>query len=55
MGKDLDATLANIENENVPKTNNWLELFFRVVFPKRFRNRFKTFLGVDNFLRLAKK
>ena len=54
MGKDLDATLAHIENENVPKTNNWLELFFRVVFPKRFRNRFKTIVGVDNFLRLAK-
>ena len=54
MGKDLDATLAHIENENIPKTNNWLELFFRVIFPKRFRKRFKTILGIDNFLRLAK-
>ena len=54
IGNDLDATLSHIENENIPKTNNWLELFFRVIFPKRFRNRFKTGLGVDNFLRLAK-
>ena len=54
IGNDLDATLSHIENENIPKTNNWLELFFRVIFPKRFRNRFKTVLGVDNFLRLAK-
>ena len=54
INKDLESTLAYIENENIPKTNNWLELFFRVVFPKRFRNRFKTVKGVDNFLRLAK-
>ena len=26
--KDFDAVFAYIENENIPKTNNWLELFF---------------------------
>ena len=52
--KDFDAVFAYIENENIPKTNNWLELFFRVVFPKKFRNRFKTVLGIKNYLRLAK-
>lgn len=29
LGKDLDNTLSHIENENIPKTNNLLELFFK--------------------------
>ena len=51
LEKDLDATLSFIENENIPKTNNWLELFFKIVFPKKYRNRFKTTKGVNRFLR----
>lgn len=54
LKKDLDATLSYIENENIPKTNNWLELFFKIVFPKRYRNRFKTTKGVKRFLRSGK-
>ena len=54
LGRDLDATLAFIENENIPKTNNWLELFFKIVFPKKYRNRFKTIKGVIRFLRSRK-
>ena len=37
LGKDLDNTLSHIENENIPKTNNWLELFFKIVFPKKIQ------------------
>lgn len=55
LGKDLDATLAFIENENIPKTNNWLELFFKIVFPKKYRNRFKTIKGVKRFLKSRKQ
>ena len=55
LEKDLDATLSFIENENIPKTNNWLELFFRIVFPKKYRNRFKTITGVMRFLRSRKQ
>ena len=51
MKKDLDNTLSYIENENIPKTNNWLELFFYIAFPKRLHNRFKTDRGVERFLR----
>ena len=54
LGRDLDATLAFIENKNIPKTNNWLELFFKIVFPKKHRNRFKTIKGVIRFLRSRK-
>ena len=54
LKKDLDATLSYIENKNIPKTNNWLELFFKIVFPKRYRNRFKTIKGVKRFLRAGK-
>ena len=54
LGKDLDSTLSHIENENIPKTNNWLELFFKIVFPKKYRNRFKTIKGVKQFLRARK-
>lgn len=54
LEKDLDATLSFIEDKNIPKTNNWLELFFRIVFPKKYRNRFKTVRGVSRFLRSRK-
>lgn len=54
LGKDLDSTLSHIENENIPKTNNWLELFFKIVFPKKYRNRFKTIKGATQFLRARK-
>lgn len=54
LAKDLDATLSHIENENIPKTNNWLELFFKIVFPKKYRNRFKTIRGVERYLRSGK-
>jgi hypothetical protein len=40
--------------ENIPKTNNWLELFFKIVFPKKYRKRFKTTKGVKRFLRNGK-
>ena len=55
LEKDLDATLSYIENENIPKTNNWLELFFKIVFPKKYRNRFKTLRGAKRFLRSGKQ
>ena len=54
LGKDLDSALPHIENENIPKTNNWLEIFFKIVFPKKYRNRFKTIKGVTQFLRAGK-
>ena len=54
LKKDLDATLSYIENENIPKTNNWLELFFNIVFPKKYRKRFRTLWGVKTFLRYGK-
>ena len=54
LKKDLDATLSFIEDNNIPKTNNWLELFFKNVFPKKYRNRFKTIRGVERFLRSRK-
>ena len=54
LEKDLDSALSHIENEMIPKTNNWLELFFKIVFPKKYRNRFKTLRGVKRFLRSGK-
>lgn len=54
LGKDLENTLSHIENDNIPKTNNWLELFFKIVFPKKYRKRFKTTKGVKRFLKNGK-
>ena len=54
LGKDLENTLSHIENNNIPKTNNWLELFFKIVFPKKYRKRFKTTKGVKRFLKNGK-
>ena len=45
LKKDLDATLSYIENENIPKTNNWLELYLNIVYPKKYRRRFRTLWG----------
>ena len=39
LKKDLDATLSYIENENIPKTNNWLELYFNIVYPKKISKK----------------
>ena len=54
LGKDLDNILSHIENKNIPKTNNWLELFFKIVFPKKYRKRFKTDKRVKRFLKNGK-
>ena len=54
IGKNLDQALSHIENNDIPNTNNWLELFFNIVFPKKYRNRFKTIPGVLRFLRARK-
>ena len=54
LGKNLNQTLSHIENKNIPNTNNWLELFFNIIFPKKYRNRFKTIPGVTRFLRARK-
>ena len=54
LRKNLDQTLSHIENKNIPNTNNWLELFFNIIFPKKYRNRFKTIPGVTRFLRARK-
>lgn len=54
LGKNLNQALSHIENKNIPNTNNWLELFFNIIFPKKYRNRFKTIPGVTRFLRARK-
>ena len=54
LGKNLDQALSHIKNKNIPNTNNWLELFFNIIFPKKYRNRFKTIPGVTRFLRARK-
>ena len=54
LGKNLDQALSHIENKDIPNTNNWLELFFNIIFPKKYRNRFKTIPGVTRFLRARK-
>ena len=46
LKKDLDATLSYIENENIPKTNNWLELYFNIVYPKKISKKIYNTSGV---------
>ena len=54
ISKNPDPYLSHIENPLIPKTNNLLELFFNIVFPKKYRNIFKTDAGVKRFLRSGK-
>lgn len=40
-----------IKRKDIPKTNNLLEGFFKITFPKKYKRRFRTEKGVKNYLR----
>ena len=47
--------MSYIENENIPKTNNWLELYFNIVYPKKnIEEDLEHFGGAKTFLRHGK-
>ena len=51
LKKDFDKTINHIKRNDIPKTNNLLEGFFKITFPKKYKRRFRTEQGVKNYLR----
>ena len=51
LQKDFDKTINHIRRKDIPKTNNLLEGFFKITFPKKYKRRFRTEKGVKNYLR----
>ena len=51
LKKDFDKTINHIRRIDIPKTNNLLEGFFKITFPKKYKRRFRTEKGVKNYLR----
>ena len=54
LKKDFDKTINHIKRKDIPKTNNLLEGFFKITFPKKYKKRFRTDTGVKNYLRHMK-
>lgn len=51
LKKDFNKTINHIKRKDIPKTNNLLEGFFKITFPKKYKRRFRTEKGVKNYLR----
>ena len=51
LKKDFDKTINHIRRKDIPKTNNLLEGFYKITFPKKYKRRFRTEKGVKNYLR----
>ena len=51
LKKDFDKTINHIKRDDIPKTNNLLEGFFKITLPKKYKKRFRTEQGVKNYLR----
>ena len=42
LKKDFNKTINHIKRKDIPKTNNLLEGFFKITFPKKYKRRFRT-------------
>ena len=51
--KDKDKIFNYIENDLIPKTNNWVEGFYKHTMEKHYKNTFITSEGIDMFLDLS--
>ncbi len=51
LKKDFDKTINHIKRTEIPKTNNLLEGFYKITFPKKYKRTFRTETGVKNYLR----
>lgn len=51
--KDKDKLFNYLENELIPKTNNWIEGFYKHTMEKHYKNTFITSEGIDMYLNLS--
>ena len=50
--KKIDRAVQFVNDNNIPKTNNLVELFYRVTFPGKIKRIFRTYEGAMNRIRL---
>ena len=52
--KNKDALLAHIENDLVPNTNNFVEGYYKLTFPRKIKKIFRTLKGAKIRISLNK-
>ena len=50
--KKIDRAVQFVNDNKIPKTNNLVELFYRVTFPGKIKRVFRTYEGAMNRIRL---
>ena len=50
--KEIDNLLLHTSNDDMPTTNNCIELYFGVTLNRRLKKKYKTLRGVLNEIRL---
>ena len=52
LDKKIDLVLEQVKDRNIPKTNNLVELFFKVTFPGKIKRIYRTYEGALNKIKL---
>ena len=50
--KKIDRTVQFVNDDNIPKTNNLIELFYKITFPEKIKRIYRTYEGAMNRIRL---
>ena len=52
LDKKIDRVLEQVKDRNIPKTNNLVELFFKVTFPGKIKRIYRTYEGALNKIKI---
>lgn len=52
LQKKIESALEFTKDKNIPKTNNLIELFYKVTFPGKIKRIYRTLEGAMNRIRL---
>ena len=52
LDKKIDRVLEQVKDRNIPKTNNLVELFFKVTFPGKIKRIYRTYAGAVTQIKL---
>ena len=52
LKRKFDKLTKHIENDKIPNTNNWIELFFKLTCPGKLKKYYKTDKGLDRKTRI---
>ena len=52
LDKKIDRIIEQVKDREIPKTNNLVELFFKVTFPGKIKRIYRTYEGALNKIKL---